>query len=214
MASSVLAIINGMTLVRQNEIDASYEIGVKVEEGWNLLLGVGIVTDLSSGAIRGGDIQISDINVIWAFIPTTQEYARVYPNPETDKLQSIDDDELLSTSFWLHSDKAGYLRFQSEPILNIDQKNLYSRWNFVGISPEFRSRNFEDIFTSCKVEKAYLYNNRIYSGHTSPSWEKIYEDTTFTEETEGLGFVVKVSDNCKMTSSGTSIEAPPALPKS
>ena len=213
MASSVLAIINGMTPGRQNEMDTSYEIGVKVEEGWNLLLGVGVVTDLSGGYIRGGDIQIGDINTIWAFIPSTQEYARVYPDPETSKLQSIDDDELLSTAFWLHSDKAGYLRFQSEPILNINQRNIYGGWNFVGISPEFRGRNFADIFTGCNVEKSYLYNNRIYSGHISPSWDKIYGSTAFSEDTEGVGFVVKVSNACKMTSTGTSTGAPPTLPK-
>lgn len=212
MVSSVLAIINGMTPVRQNELDTTYEIGVKVEEGWNLLLGVGIVTDLSSGAIRGGDIQAGDINAIWAFIPTLQEYAQVYPNPDASKLRSLDDNELLSTSFWLHSNKAGYLRFQSEPVLNIDQRNLYDGWNFVGISPEFRGRSFAEIFSNCQVEKAYIYNNRIYSGHTSPSWEKVRDATIFNADTEGLGFVAKFSDACRMTSSETSIEAPPSLP--
>ncbi|MBI2665656.1 hypothetical protein HYX12_03490, partial [Candidatus Woesearchaeota archaeon] len=100
-----------------------------------------------------------------------------------------------------------------EPVLNINQRDLYAGWNFIGISPEFRGRNFADIFTGCNVEKSYLYNNRIYTGHTSPSWERIRDETTFTEDTEGIGFVVKISSSCKMTSSETSIEAPPTLPK-
>ncbi len=213
LSFSALAIINGMTPGAKSGDKTFYEVGVKVEKGWNLLVGVGTLMDQASAlGIKGGDIQREDIKSMWAFVPTTQSYARVHPNPETEKLTVIDDDELLATSFWLYSEKEGYLRFQSESILEMGKRQLYSGWNFVAITPEVRGRSFQEIFAECEAQKSYVYNNRVYAGHNSPSWEKVYPESKFTSDIEGVGMIVRVSGNCKMVSSEEAAAPPPPLP--
>ncbi|GEM_PF-1384700 len=225
--SSVLATEQtylGMFPVSENS--DRYDVSVKVEKGWNLILGAGILSDLNGGYFKQGDIQLSNIKSIWIFLPKTQEYAQVFPNIESDKFASYDDDELISTPVFVYSNKAGVLNFKSEPVIKLDQLPLYAGWNFVGITPEFNGRKFEDIFANCDVEKAYFYNNKVYEGHSEPSWERVFPSTTFSQNgmderksIEGLGMVVKVSQACHMIGASNPenqpprIDLPPQLPK-
>ena len=74
------------------------ETQVQIHKGWNLIFGF-VEPDALSGQLNPDSIK-----AIYVFIPTTQQYARVYPDPENNKLQSMDDDYIRQTSFWVYSD--------------------------------------------------------------------------------------------------------------
>ena len=99
-------------------------------KGWNLVYGFA-----SAEQLEGQVLEESNIKAVYAFIPTTQEYARAYPDPEYDKLRQLDDDELLNTAFWVYSDKAESSEYWLETeVVPYDQRQLYSGWNFFGLT--------------------------------------------------------------------------------
>ncbi len=78
------------------------EGGVPIYKGWNLIYGF-----ISPEQIQM--LEKQNIKAIYAFVPTTQEYVRLFPNAEMDleDLEDegiIDDNELLQTAFWVYSD--------------------------------------------------------------------------------------------------------------
>jgi len=195
-----------------------YEIGVKVEKGWNLL--VAATPDLISQdrIYGGGDIKKENIKMIYVFNPFIQQYARVFPNPEQEKIHKLvesfpQDSDLLANSAWVYSDKAGYLRFRpDEYLLDLEDRKLVLGWNFVGITPEFTGKKFKEMTGNCIIEKAYVY---VYQDGTNPHWEKIVQekDSLIPKEFEGMGMVVKVKgEPCSMGGMKTAENTVPSLP--
>ena len=218
MSFSALAIINGMTADKSHKLGdkSKYEIGVKLEKGWNLI--VDGTPDLMQNRIYAvdSDIRSDNIKAIYGYNTKAKEYVKVYPDGESAKIQVWaasygQSENTFSTAFWVYSDKAGYLRYApDEYILDLNQRELFAGWNFVGITPEFKGRQLKEMKGHCNIEKAYAYNNKNYAGHDSPSWEVVRDITNF-EGAEGTGMIVKVSAACKL-GSAASTTAPPTLP--
>ena len=189
------------------------ETGASIYKGWNL------VYDFPNPNVLSGSLEKSSIKAIYAFIPTTQEYARVYPNPENDKIDKIGDSYLEKTAFWVYSDTETGRDFNGvfnadeymaqEP-LPISELNLYKDWNFVAIVPEMLGKNLDEIKGNCEVEKEYFWNPE------DQKWDSLVEGrlngNSFNRDVINLGIALKVSSDCNLNIQGGSNVSPPNLP--
>jgi|SRR3989344_973374 len=203
-------VLLGAVLVYASQI----ETGAAFYKGWNLVYGFASPNQLS------GHLEPSSIKAIYAWIPTTQEYAMVYPSPENSKIDKIGDGYLIKTAMWVYSDSErgesfngmfnGEEYMAQEP-LPINEIDLYSGWNFVAIIPEIEGKTIFDIKGSCNIQKAYLWQPAVQK------WSfNLIEDTSapdqFARQDLGGGMVIKVSGNCNLGSGGGSVSPPPTLP--
>jgi len=185
------------------------EAQVNINEGWNLVYGLARLDQLDEQVSIGKN----NIKAIYAFISTTQEYARAYPDPETGKLALIDDDELIQTAFWVYSTKssADTEYWLDDLPVPLDERPMYSGWNFVGVTPEMvpgpADTNLKDIKGDCNIEKSYFFNADLQK------WDEVpVEFAQLEENSVGTGWVIKVSDNCRLGEPSMAAGQPPALP--
>lgn len=191
------------------------ETQVQIHKGWNLIFGF-VEPDALSGKL-----ELSSIKAIYVFIPTIQEYARVYPNPENNKLQSMDDDYLRQTSFWVYSDSETGKELNG--VMNADEymieeapgalsdHQLYGGWNFLAYIPEMRDKSLGELKGSCNIEKAYLW--MFGDNSESGQWVELPMDGKFVgDKMLMMGFVAKVSSDCALGRDSGSITSPPILP--
>ncbi len=188
------------------------ETQVQIHKGWNLIFGFVEPETLS------GKLGPNSIKAIYAFIPTTQQYARVYPNPENNKIRSIDDDYMRQTSFWVYSDSE--TGEESNGVMNADeymieempvplnQHQLYKGWNFLAYIPEMQRKTLEELKGSCDIEKAYIW--KFDDRSDDRGWVEMPMNGKFVgDKMLMMGFVLKVSSDCTL---GDSDVAPPELP--
>ena len=220
LSFSVLAIINGMTTDKSVRLGdkTKYEIGVKLEEGWNL------ITDGTPDLMQNrnyavdSDIRSDNIKVIYGYDTKNEREVLISPNGDNFKIQAwsatfAQNENVFSSAFWVYSDKAGYLRYApDEYILDLNQRQLFAGWNFVALTPEFTGKRFGTLKGTCDVIKTYLYNNEITPSHPTPNWLEIPDTGSFTKGTEGKGIIVKVSGDCKLGSTTSSMQELPILP--
>lgn len=182
------------------------ESAAPIYKGWNLVYGFA-----SPDQLDGQGFEKSHIKAIYAFIPTTQEYARAYPNPETDKLNKIDDDEIMQHAFWVYSDytfegslnnKLHYIEYwlNEEPI-TYTERPLYKGWNFFGVTPDIVGKNMNDIKGDCNIERIYNWDAE------SQQWSN-----GLVGATVGSGVLIKVTDNCEFAEPIEDITPPPVIP--
>ena len=178
---------------------------VAVDEGWNLLQGF-VTPDL----ITGGEITSQDVVAVYAYLPSENKYARIYPNPEV----KVDDEELLNSAFWVYLKKSGWLEYNvEEEWAYANNRNMVAGWNFVGITPDILGKSLNEIMGDCNIEKAYFWN------FEDKEWNSLTEgrlkDNKFNNDVIGLGVVVKVSNDCtlKVKVNGGSSINPPTIPE-
>ena len=183
---------------------------VDLQTGWNLVYGFLYTTQIQTSQ---STVLAKNIKAIYAFIPTKQQYARVYPDPsETDVvlLQSIDDDELVQTAFWVSTTKPGKLihNFIDTPA-SVDGRKLYKGWNFVGVtadmieSPTRPNLTFDNLKGNCVVEKSYVF--------LEGQWVAI-NPVPMEDNLLNSGVVIKVSNACQLGTDSKTLPLPPVTP--
>jgi len=180
-------------------------VNVEMTKGWNLILGF-----VEPWQILSGDVVYDDVKAIYALMPNVQEYARAYPEPEWEKLQTIDEDYILNNGFWVYSDKAGIMKYRLyEETIPFNQRPIYSGWNFVGITNDMMQEDSEEelknLVGDCNIEKSYFFNSITQEWQAVPLTEK------FETSTLGYTWVIKVSGDCYL-GRNENIIAPPLLP--
>lgn len=179
------------------------EIEVTINQGWNLLYGFARPDQLD-----GQFLDKSHIKAIYAFIPTIQQYAIVYPDLD-DKIYLMDDDELIQTAFWVFSDKTETTEYWLDDLpVPINERPMYKGWNFVGITPDMINIDLKNLQGSCDIEKIYWFDSSIQN------WVQLSLKDNFGANMMGIGVVIKVSDNCKLgdLDDQGSITSPPKIP--
>lgn len=194
----------------------SGNLSIIMEEGWNLVHGF---LEPDEQILAGSEISLDNIKVVYAFIPTTQEYARVLPNEEFEKLRQVDSNELENTAVWVYSDKRGIMdyRIDTRAYTPIYDRQMYGGWNFLGITSEMLDTFVES--GSCNIVKMVSWQFQ--------EWEEITEEEltqvgmSFNKfgladdpDDIGMGIIIKVTGNCKLGLSGISNGgiAPPQIP--
>lgn len=183
-------------------------INAYVAKGWNLMYGFIDPTM----QIVDGSLGEENIKVIYALMPDNQEYARVYPEPEIDKLNRLDENQLINTGFWVYSNKEAEIKYKLvEKIIPFDQRQIYAGWNFVGITPEMidpeRREEIRHLIGDCAVEKLYVFDNYDQEWMEVSLYEELYD-----REIIGLTLVMRVVEDCYLGRAQETIVAPPALP--
>ncbi len=194
-------------------VNASNQLSeIQLHKGWNLVYGF-TGTDR---ILSGGDISSTNIKAVYLLTQPSQEYVRVYPDPESDKLWELDDDYYEKTAQWVYSDKSGILKYNSEEPLPLGELKLYRGWNFVGITSnmigpiEVSSGSFIDgqvqhIAGTCNIEKSYFFDPR------AQEWVIFPLDEDFSDGALGSGWIVKLSNDCKLGLK-VGVIGPPELP--
>src|SRR3989344_869285 len=159
LCSVLIVIFSYLVLSGSMEFkDGSYEVNVFIDEGWNLVAG----TVPQSGILQGSVVQLSNIKAVWYYSPIQKKYLQVHPNFD-DGFRNEDDDFVLSNAMWVYSDKAGLLKYKTLEDYPSDERQLYSGWNFVSMTPDFVETGkypdvkLEELKGNCNFEKVYYY---------------------------------------------------------
>ena len=198
----------GITLVYATQNWAA-ESDVPIYKGWNLVYGF-----LSPEQLEGQGFASSHIKAVYGFIPQNQEYLRLYPNP-VEKEKAIN--QLSQQAFWVYSDEtvSGELNGISHATeywlyntpATINQRELSAGWNFFANTPEVFGESFNEIKGTCNIEKSYGWDP------TTQQWVNFPLDEDFIKEAPNLGFVIKVSNTCKLGVSEGTASSIPNLPQ-
>jgi len=207
---SLLIILGIAGFVLASQIESP----VAIYKGWNLIYG------FVPSSLNGQGFEFSHIKAIYTYVPADNEYIRVYPNPENSKIDKLGDSYFEKQVMWVYSDATvegelnGMLHFTEywlEEPMPLSQRQVFKGWNFVGVThdviPGPQDTNLKDIKGSCSIEKSYFWNADMQKWEDAP-----LEYAQLEERSIGSGWVIKVSDNCKLGTSEADIPSVPNLP--
>ncbi len=196
------------TLVAAAQINS----GVRIERGWNLILGFG-----GPDQLRDNSISPDSIKAVFALDPINKGYIRIYPNPENDKIVAIGDEYFENAAHWVYSEQSGGVRptkYSLEAPLPLDQRNLRRGWNLVPYTQDMINGDFftwNSIKGTCTFEKIYYWESNVQL-----DWYTIAPDLEISsadyDEILNLGNAVKVTSDCSLANPVSQIALPPALP--
>jgi len=201
-----------------------------VFDGWNLLYGFTEPEQLTKDY---GPEAVKYVKAIYTFIPTTKEYIRLYPNPETSKFYKISDYDLKHTASWVYFEgietylrkvgrrivESAYLTTEyalKEEYPNLESMKLSRGWNLIGptgnmylVKEPFDYFTWEEVQGNCEFENIYFYEA------DDLEWTKIQGDNfKISNIYVHMGFAIKVKDNCHLgeRKEELDISSPPAIP--
>jgi len=209
----LVGVVLGNLMTREG--NGPYIVEVKLEEGWNLIAG----TFLDDNSIlEDSQIQEEDIKVMWYYSSIQKKYFQIHPiTEETWSTISQDDEDFVFTSaMWIYSERKGKMKYSTlEDYPLLDQRKLYSGWNFVTITPDMMDKSLGGMKGSCEIEKAYLWDSKDqewYLNQPLPLDEEFYEGAAYGKQ--GEGFVIKVSSDCNLgATSSSDVVGVPSLPE-
>ena len=185
-------------------------MSVDISKGWNLIYGFVEPEQI----INDYDFSEDNIRAIYALMPNMQEYARAWPDPEWDKLNTMDDDEILNSGMWVYSDESGSMEYGLyTDVIPFEQRPIYDGWNFVGITDEmFGADNFVkfgEIVGDCDIMRSYIFDSN------DQEWEEMPLDVLVDSyDAVGLTWVINVDGSCILGKDVVSIiPSPPMLPE-
>jgi len=229
MPIAILLLIGIAGFVYAFYSESQNQITIPINEGWNLVSGNLIQ---SSRYLEFKYVYIYDLK--------NQDYVLlVYNGKEFDEIENVDknlklqkdktinflnriqsdgDEAVLVSSVWAYSEKEGEMEFEWDDFqknkLSLSGDNslweLSSGWNFLWVTPEMGDKSLEDIKGGCNFEKAYLWDTQ------NQQWGTIFnllDDKNILKDEGkiGGGFVVKVTNDCTLGTSGDGT-TPPGLP--
>lgn len=202
---------------------------INIKKGWNIL-NEEIVTDLRLYNLNDDFNYEEDISVVYQYMPVLNKYLLTKPRDNSNEEKIINEfiskvgeskaEEILEQrgkAVWAYSTKKATVYYKQDSVKlfsGIESIKLFSGWNFIAIASEMNDKTLDEIRGGCNIKSAYAWNNEIYAGHDSPSWESIYDESIFNSEIIGLGMIVKVTDDCNFGDVIGSITSPPAIPGS
>ena len=201
-----LVFVGISSVVYASNVESYYHF----EQGWNLVNGF-----TSPDRLSGGEVIPENIKAVYILKQPTQEFVRIYPNPETKKLEGIQDSYYEKTAQFVYSDKAGRSEYMFEeplPPKYWNEHQIYRGWNLVGLSNYMveSSSNpdltLNDIKGTCDIERSYYFFGGQWVKFDMPEM-----DSTLLLK----GLLIKVSDNCVMgmtTNGNGNIIPPPQIP--
>jgi len=209
-------------------------VNIQLQKGWNLVAsgsfahGPGITSD--------SQIQNSNIKAIFYYSPSQKKYLQIVPYPNTEKEKeeynyifekedAIEENyQIESRATWVFSDKEGTLKFETDYVLPSSQRQLRIGWNFVGMTSDVIAGYYDSNYDGSYKGKWFSWDSikgdcqyeKIFGWFpTDQDWFEMRLDEKLQESDIkpflGLGFVIKVSDDCKLGTS-ESTTGPPQIP--
>lgn len=191
----------------------NHDVEFYMQPGWNLVLWF----DISSNILSDSEIQLKDIRAQYLFAPEKNKYFQSYPDrTELDGyIKTVSEksrQSLMFSSAWIYVEKQGKLKFSRSDVPKYNQISLTKGWNFLILTPDMLGKSLNQVGDNCRIEKAYSWNN--YRINEEGFWEALDLDNKLEMklvpvEDAGLGFIVKVAEDCSL---GVSSVNPPAIP--
>ena len=213
---SLVVFVSALDGVMTGGNDKPYNVEVSVVKGWNIIAGI-----MPNEAITAdSEIKASNLKGVWYYAPNLREYVQIHPN--LDMSAQIDDDVALTSAFWVYSDKTGRLKYSTlEDYMPLDFRELSSGYNFITITPDMYSGTIDgagydyEYFIWSKIKgDCNLQSINAWNPETQ-GWTSVDANMNFGEEINdfiGMGMVVKVSNNCKLSKPADGVNQPPQLP--
>tara|TARA_Y100000310_G_scaffold321109_1_gene378325 strand:- start:420 stop:1325 length:906 start_codon:yes stop_codon:yes gene_type:complete len=190
------------------------------EETGVRILGSSVIEDkkrISYTLSNPNSCQYDDL-IFYMYNPLTGKYFN-----DEDSFDSLMQNEGLNDyrfaneggSMWVYAKKNCEMTIDS---YDIDKAQNYNRllkgWNFLAVTPdltnpeEYAGNDIEikDFSGNCNIEKSYLFDSQKQEWVSFPITEEFYEDII------GLGWLVKVSEDCKFGTPTGEVEGPPTIP--
>jgi len=183
-------------------------INIQFQKGWNLV-GMWTLDDSLKELIDNNNLEY-----VFIFDNLNKNYVQLAPNRESGKLDSIigpgtRPGYFLNAGVWVYVDEDYLFSPQSiDDPASIDVLKMERGWNIFSITPDMIGKSLNDIEGDCQITSAYLWDSE------NQQWGTIFNlmDDREILETEGgvgRGLVIKVNEDCQLSSSSTT---PPAIP--
>ncbi len=191
-----------------------YETSIPVIKGWNL---VPAVFYMNEAILPTSDIWKEDISAMWYYSTNTNKYFQLHPEMDLAEAEMNDeqvvqtdyDNYVMTSGVWMYSEKSGTLKYNMF-VSNYDymnKRNLVKGYNFVVITPSMVNAGnvtpestiyVDDFKGTCNILKAYVWDIE------HQRWEDITSQDQFYSQADGMIWVIKVADNCKLNAGGSS----------
>ena len=132
--------------------------------------------------------------IIWYEIPS-----KLFMSARDEQIPSMQE-KIMSQPAWVYSNKDGILKFEY-PVLILSEIELERGWNFMTMTPEMVGKTIMELKGTCTIEKAFGWEP------DSQSWNDLL-DERLPEEATGVGFVIKVSNICRLGTTASSNDIP------
>tara|TARA_Y100000310_G_scaffold253708_1_gene260635 strand:- start:230 stop:1186 length:957 start_codon:yes stop_codon:yes gene_type:complete len=186
----------------------STNINIQFQKGWNLI-GMWTLDDSLSELIDNKNVEY-----VFIFDNLNKNYVQLAPNWESGKLGSIlgpgtRPGYFLNAGVWVYVEEDYLFSPQSiDDPASIDVLKMERGWNIFSITPDMIGKSLNDIEGDCQITSAYLWDE------DNQQWGTIFNlmDDRNILETEGgvgKGLVVKVNEDCQLSTASTT---PPAIP--
>ena len=216
----VVFVSASMNVLNENNEAKQYAVEIQVEKGWNLIASGFTFAPELRYLDETGDIKYDNIKAVYVYSNKLNSYFESYPNYDS-KLYSAkdffsgDEQDIVGQANWIYVDKSGILKYQTKAIKNSNERNLFSGWNFVSITPEmFYEKDGQDVFSwigikgDCSFEKIYGWNPE------GQDWMQISADSESFDFNDfiGMGMIVKVRNDCKLGKVQGAVPTIPTIP--
>lgn len=186
----------------------STNINIQFQKGWNLI-GMWALDDSLSELINNKSVEY-----VFIFDNLNKNYVQLAPNRESGKLGSILGPGIrpgyfLNAGVWVYVEEDYLFSPQSiDDPTSIDVLKMERGWNIFSITPDMIGKSLNDIEGDCQITSAYLWDE------DNQQWGTIFNlmndrDILETEGGVGKGLVVKVNEDCQLSTASTT---PPAIP--
>jgi len=190
-------------------------ISIPIKKGWNLIPGTAWELQKSDSPMKFDDFKYS-----FFYDRNSREYKMtlkdgqwLYESNQEFVLSYTEEDSVYAShsSIWVYSEKEGNLIFMwghssfNDELFELSTYDLKQGWNFLFLIPKMAGSPISEIKGSCNVEKAYGWDYNAGQGY----WNNLL-DETLPSEAIGVGFVIKVSDDCILGEKSPSV---PPLPE-
>ena len=205
---SLILLAGIVGLVLASEIES----GIAIFKGWNLIYG------FTPSSLYEQGFDFSHIKAIYTYIPQEGKYVRIYPVPESTIIEKYGDAYFEKQANWVYSDatvegelngRAHFTEYWLEEPLPLSQKPLYKGWNFVGVTSYIAGKPQGEIIGDCNFEKMYVWD---FVDQKWVNWP-INKNEDIENDWLGYGLIIKVSNDCKISSSNEEVTNPPSLPE-
>lgn len=195
-----------------------YQYELNLEKGWNLIAyGENFPYYMSKDYVKedlpiyqkivdytnipGIDRKKADAPLfVYFYNPQTKQYAEIFPeNPLGIGVT------YQNSAMWVYVRESTRVKYFAPNIPKLSDTKLVSGWNFVGMVPEMVEKSLDELKGSCTIEKAYGWD---YNSQREGYWNDIL-DEKLPSEAVGMGFIIKVVNNCEL---GVSVGAMPNIP--
>ena len=176
---------------------------IELGRGWNLL-------QLHDDNIDLVDDFPNTYLVAYWFDPIEKKYYQMAPrdefNPHFRTYPEETKRKLLNTAMWVYATENSRRSIETGALIPFKEAGLWKGWNLMPVTPEMADMKINELSKYCDIQKVFFYS-------AQQGWFQAGLTDDFEPEQVGLGFAIKVRDDCTFSETAAQIGPPPTIPK-